>query len=711
MRRIKEMRQRRSTCGTRRRSVDRVRSPYVAPARSPYRLPPHLRRPMETTPSNQAAPSGRLDSWKEIAAYLKRDVRTVQRWEKDEGLPVHRLQHGKQGSVYAQAPELDAWWESRRRDLEKPVESRIPRTRSTIAVAVVVVALTIAAVLLWIVGPWSRKTSLNGSVYQFQIALDDNAGFGVAVSPDGRRIAFDTCCTNLRIWVHDLTAGTTSPVRNTEGGSDPSWSPDGSQVVFKAGRTLKIVDLVGGPSVTVADAPLGAGPASWQANGILFSTSTGIAYVRPPGGMIQPLILEDGAGARAVRNSPRWLPDGRHFIYHAWYANGHSAEYVATLESRQAERLMESDFPALFAAPSMLLFLKGTALMAQPFDPESQHLMGTAAVIASDVAPGSLATMPRFAASDNGVLAFIGTRGGRAGQLTWFDRLGRETGRIAQPDGVDYLNPSISPDGRFVAVNRMDPQTAKWDVWVIDLARNVPTRVTFDDTDDSDPVWSPDSRQIVFRSMRGGHLSLYRMTVGQQAELLLVDESAQPALGMLPSDWSPDGRYIVYTRWPVWGVSEIWRAPVADGKPELVVPPGTLVYDGRVSPDGRWIAYSSLESGSLEIYVRPFGAPGEKQQISNGGGVHPRWTADGREIVYWTPPRGLAAASISVNGARLAAEAPRTILQTPILTLMDARTHWDMTRDGTRLLARVASGGAQPSITVVVNWPERLKRR
>jgi serine/threonine-protein kinase len=296
--------------------------------------------------------------------------------------------------------------------------------------------------------------------------------------------------------------------------------------------------------------------------------------------------------------------------------------------------------------------------------------------------------------------------------LAWFDRSGSETGRIAQPDGVDYLNPSISPDGRFVAVNRMDPQTANWDVWVIDLARGVPTRVTFDDAVDSDPVWSPDGRELAFVSNRGGRPGLYRTVVGQQQATLIASVDAS---SVVPSHWTEDGRYIVYTRWPLkWPVNqfgtEIWRVPVEGGKPELLIPLGRAIYGGRVSPDGRWIAYSSLESGSSEVYLRPFGAPGPTRQVSSSGGVHPRWTADGREIVYWTPPRGLSAASIAVDGNSIAAGAPQTILSTPILTLIDARTHWDMTRDGTRLLARVASGTEPPSITVVVNWPARLRQ-
>ena len=572
-----------------------------------------------------------------------------------------------------------------------------------------VLASALAFVVLSMFGsPFPKtRTAADTPAYQFHVALSDNAGFSVAVSPDGRRIAFDTCCSPPRIWVHDLATEATRPVRNTEGGIYPSWSPDGSHLAFAVppGK-LKIVDLQDGPAVTVYEGT-GIGAASWRAQGILVPTSAGIVRVPPTGGAVERIAIEDGASP-AVHRSPQWLPDGRHFIYHVT-SNGHAAEYLAEVGSRHASRLVDSEYPAAFAVPSTLLFLRGTALMAQSLDVDSGRLTGTPDLIAADVAPGAINTRARFSVSATGVLAFMGARGGRPGQLTWFDRQGNEIGRIAQPDGVDYLNPAISPDGRLVAVNRMDPQTANWDIWTIDLARNLPTRVTFDDAIDSDPVWSPDGRQIVFVSNRGGHLGLYRTTVGQPPDerLLVVDDAAS----LIPSHWSDDGRFVIYTLWRVSSPgSDVWALPLTEGaKPQLVAH-GQLTYGGRVSPDGRWIAYSSYETGSQEVYAQPFLKPGQRRQISNGSGVYPRWTTDGREIVYWAPPAGLAAAAVDVEDSTLSSASPQTILKTPVLSLIDSRTHWDMTRDGTRLLARVASGTESPSMTVVVNWPARLHR-
>ena len=337
-------------------------------------------------------------------------------------------------------------------------------------------------------------------------------------------------------------------------------------------------------------------------------------------------------------------------------------------------------------------------------------------MVAQDAVPGSLVGPPgrfaQFSASTTGVLAVTKTRGGIAGQLTWFDRAGKASSSIEQPPGVEYLNPAISPDGSRMAANRMDPVTGNWDIWVLDVARNIASRLTSDPASDGDPVWSSDGKEIVFASNRGGEFGVYRKAVdgsGSEERLATIDGRFT---GLALSDWSPDGRYVLYNvgTSPVhqW---DLWALPLfGDRRPFPVMPGGFSPPGARFSPDGKWIAYSSLETGWYEVYVQRFMAAGDKKQVSRGSGAHPRWTSDGRELMYWDAPRGVESVDIDIYGTSLRVGAPKTLISTPILPLIDGRPHYDVTRDGRRFLLRRPAGAQRPAITVMVNWTEKLKK-
>jgi Tol biopolymer transport system component len=270
---------------------------------------------------------------------------------------------------------------------------------------------------------------------------------------------------------------------------------------------------------------------------------------------------------------------------------------------------------------------------------------------------------------------------------------------------VEYLNPAISPDGRLVAVNRMDPQTGNWDIWVVDVERNVPTRLTSDPAVDADPIWSPDGKQIVYSSDRGGRLGLYRQPVdgAGTAELLVAPETPHV---LIPSDWSADGSYILYYQagprpWSVWAL------PLDGERQPLLVLENS--YGAHFSPDGQWITYSSFESGSFEAYVQRFPTAAAKQRISESGGVHPRWTSNGRELVYWAVPGGLNAVTLTLSASGVRLGRTRPIIQAPVLGLIDGRTHYDVTRDGQRFLLRQPAGPRGPGLKVILNWTARLE--
>jgi hypothetical protein len=659
--------------------------------------------PRAETPS---APADRLDSWKEIASYLKRDVRTLQRWEKDEGLPVHRQPHSKQGSVYAYRPEIDGWWESRRRELETRAARSAMSRRVGLATAAVAAVIIVVLAFRLLTRSAPLDVVFEQPFFQFPVVLpNDSLGASVSISADGRRLSFNTCCTDRRIWQHVFASGVTTPVPGTEEAVWSFWSPDSSRLAFFAGGKLKMLDVTDpkqGPPVTLAETQ-GAG-GSWGADGaILFSDGRKLFRI-PPGGAVGPVAVADGAGEHAGRRAPRSLPDGRHFIYYVSNA-ARSGVYLGSLDRPTAVRLLASEFPAVFVKPSHLIYMRGTMLVAQRLNVDAATLEGEPMPLTADAAPGGLSVPARFTAADTGALAFVPTRGGRRSRLLWTDRAGNVVAPLPEVGGSEFMNPAIAPSGSQVALNRMDPQTGNWDIWIVDVARGIPSRVTYDGAQDSDPVWSPDEKSLVFGSTRGGTLALYRKTIGSVQPEELVYRPDRSAM-LIPSDWSRDGRFIVFTGLLPGAPATIWVLPMTMGgerKPFRLPGIETYAYDARISPDGKWIAYCAFETGANQIYVQRFPEAGAKSQITSSGGAHPRWSPDGRELIYWASPRGLAAVTLAFSGDIVRAGTARAIEGRPIPNLIDARTHYDVARDG-RMLVRQPIDDTPASITVFSNW-------
>ena len=490
----------------------------------------------------------------------------------------------------------------------------------------------------------------------------------------------------------------------------PFWSPDGTSIGFFTNTNGKVVrmDLAGGPAVVVCDAPKGAGGSWSRAGVILFASDGKLFHVPAAGGTPTRVAVADPDEDPTF---PQFLPDGRHYLYLASTKDGRTIR-LGSLDTPATTRLVDSDYPARYVAPSTLLYLRGTALVAQPLNPTTLNPEGTASVIEPDVAPGALFAFALFSASDTGVLAFVKTRGGSAGQLTWFDRAGHALRSIPQPPGAEYLNPVIAPGGDQVAVNVMDPQTGNWDVWVVDLVRGIPTRLTVDPAHDADPVWSPDGKEIVFGSDRGGRYGLYRKVVGGSAPEELVVRVDPRVATLAPSDWSADGKLVLFQKQAAFrGTWEMWAVPLAgDRTPQLIEDTRFTKYGPHLSLDGQWIAYVSFESGQPDVYVQRFMAAGEKRQISHGGGTHPRWTRQGRELVYWAPPGGLMSVDMELSATGVKAGIPKPLLPVTIPSLIDSRPHYDVTRDGERFLVRQLAGPHVPEMTVMINWTEKLKK-
>jgi eukaryotic-like serine/threonine-protein kinase len=594
--------------------------------------------------------------------------------------------------------------------LARPVAATAPPRRPasaaralswTALAAAIVIGLTWAA-------PFVRGRSAAVEPMEFRVDLADNAGYGIATAPDGRHIAFAVCCGGPQLWVYSLASGEAHAIPGTDGAKSPFWSPDSATIGFVSDTGVRTVDLRGGPPATISQVKV-AGGGTWNRDGVIL-VSNGTSLLRVPSSGGAPLPLRMDTPQNAVITHPVFLSDNRHFIYHLQSREG-GAIRLGSLDGPETRLLAESELPGI-VADSSLLFVRGTALVKQRLNSTTFALEGPVSLVVPNAAPGFLGTFgerPQFSASTTGVLAVVKTRGGTAGELTWFDRVGRPAGTLAQSETSEYVNPAISPQGDRVAVNRMDPETGNWDVWIVDVGRKVASRLTSDAARDADAVWSPDGRQVAFESNRGGHFGVYRKAVDGASPEEPVWMFDGVVYDLIPTDWSPDGSIFFnvstqsHPNWTLWKVNAAGNAPPVPVAADMYNP-----YDGRVSADGRWVAYSSFETGTAEIYVERLMPPAERHQVTTGGGTHPRWVSEGRELVYWPHPHpGLASVALDLTQPRLHLPPSHTLLSTSIPALIDSRTHYDVTRDGQRLLVRQAAGTQRPAMTVIVNWPRK----
>ena len=573
-----------------------------------------------------------------------------------------------------------------------------------------VVALAVALVHF-------RETPPQSAAVRFQIPLPaiDGAPF---LSPDGRRIAFvgSTNDKQGQIWIRSLDSLEARALAGTRAANnDLFWSPDSRFVGFWSDGKLKKVEATGGPPQTICSTA-GFGGAVWNRDGtIIFSGGQfeGLVLVSQAGGTPTRLLHQN---PNAAGRYPSLLPDGKHILYLVpTPSSDDSGVFVSAVDGSGAKRLLNASSRAIYAPPAAsgvpghLLFVRDGTLMAQPLDAASFDPVGEAVPVAEQI--GGPIPQVWFSASANGALAYRTGAGGTSAQLRWFDRAGRPTGTLGPPG--TYNDVALSPDGKRVAVTRSDG--AELDIWILDVARNVPSRFTFDPALDWDPVWSPDGSRLAFASRRGppgGVDHLYWKDATGAANEELVSKSD---LSQRPKDWSPDGKLILFMQ-----NNGLWVLPVGAGEDRKPVPYLQSAYaqsQGQFSPGvagPRWVAYTSNESGQSQIYVQSFPVGAGKFQVSTGGGVQPRWRRDGKELFYVSLDRKLMAVTVNTT-PKFEAGVPQELFQTQLRGSGGFTNvfRYDVTADGQRFLIDSDIDGAEIAsrpINVVLNWQAGLRK-
>ena len=588
------------------------------------------------------------------------------------------------------------------------------RPLSWVIAAIALIAATVFASL------WLIRRAPATLVSQFTVdappeTLFTNSFAATAVSPDGRYLVLGAARNSgiPSLWLRPLDSLAARQLPGTEGANLPFWSPDSKSIAFFAGGKLKRIDLVGGAPLVLCDATEAINASvggTWNRDGvILFGGTDGLRRVSASGGNPVMVTKADHSRQEAGFGYPQFLPDGKHFIYFIESGNANTqGVYSGSLDRPQEHvQVLRTDAKALYTEPNSgrsgyLLWLREQTLLAQRFDAGSLRLEGDPAPVADGVAVNNL-RRAAFWTSDAGLLVYRTGGIGRR-KLVWMNRDGKGIEQAGQPDF--YGSMQLSPDAKRVAFGRVDPTGALENIWLLEFARSATSRLTFSQHQDSIPLWSPDGRQIAFQSNRNGVFQIYRKDSGGGGQ---EEQLTEGPMSKYPSDWSRDGKYLLYGQVDSTTGADLWALPL-DGprKPVLVLQTPFTEVRARFSPDGKWIAYESNESGRSEIYVRAFPSSTGQWQISNQGGNSARWRGDGKELFYLSPDGKMMAVGVRTSAASVEVDPPRELFNASLTGLYFS---YDITSDGRRFLLvepPEAQGGIAP-LTVTVNWQAGLK--
>jgi serine/threonine protein kinase/Tol biopolymer transport system component len=592
------------------------------------------------------------------------------------------------------------------------VSRRKSRERVAWGLAAVLFLLTVASVTGYLARASKPAPVIRSSI---QIPEKQFVSF-LAVSPDGTRLVFSAGALGAQpsLWMRRLDGSQSEPIPGTEEAAFPFWSPDGQFLAFFADGKLKKVDLSGGPVVTICEAERAVG-GTWGRDGtILFTPTPSSPLYRVPssGGKPAPATKLDQKRHETTHRYPHFLPDGRHFLYAAANLAGAGDDPTNAIRlgslSGGDDRLVVPGLANPFYSSGYVFYAREETLFALPFDAKQLVARGEALPVAQKVSGfvNFLHYTP-FAISETGLLVFqpdvpVPSR------LVWFDRGGKELGSVGEPDL--YGNLRLSPDGRKLALDIFDSRRSRSEVWAVDLSSGARTKLVSGDAQNSNPIWSPDGDRVAFASDRKGkgiHSDVWVKSINGGTEELLL----QSADNRIPEDWSRDGRFLSFNAIPVSGRrnQQVWFADLASGRKSTGFQTNALSqFESRISPDGRWLAFTSDESGRVEIYVVPFPSGTGKWQISAAGGALPRWRGDGQELYFLSIDNKLMAADVNVGSSFHAASPAPLFAFHPNLN----SNVFDVAADGKRFLANsVPADLSSPPLTLIANWPAALEKK
>ncbi len=587
----------------------------------------------------------------------------------------------------------------------------LPSPRLWLWVICAVGMLTFASGILlarfWLARPQTQSAP---TPLRFTLMAPETTNFssGGILSPNGQYLAFvaqDQDSGRTRLWIRSLDAIQPRTLTGTDGASRPFWSPDSTALAFFADGKLKRASVSNDEPVRViASTATSSSGGSWSSQGVIIFANqrSGLYSVPAAGGTPARLTVLKATEQEVAHRSPQFLPDGEHFLFLNVSAHVEKAgTYLGSLHSDKRVRLI--DVPAVYGSPGYLIYVRDHLLMAARFDvarPETRSSPMTIAgtTMSSPLANDSSVMDFGVSASNNGLVALTLPVG--VPQLRILDRTGRETEVVDMP--VPVHNPSLSPDQKQVLVGSRESDHG---VWLVDLDRSVSTRVS---SDGMRPLWSANGSEVLYSSDRlAGTSDLYIKHFKDSNDDKLVLRTSE---NKIPNDWSPDGQYVVYQ-----GASTtpeklgLWLLPLSGGSPRRLLNSPFNEAQGQISSDGKWIAYSSDETGRWEVYIQSFPAPGQKRIVSVGGGAEPHWRRDGKELFYLSVDRDLMVVSMSAGDP---VGKPRALFKAPVLPVTNVlRNQYAVTNEGQQFIfGSMGKSSKDDSIMVMTNWTGLLRR-